>query len=209
MGCGRVRNALLRLVYFLSTNYLVCEVGMALLEILEFPDPRLRTRAVPVTEFDDALRKLVADMFETMYAAPGIGLAATQVDVHKQLLVMDVSADKSAPMVFVNPEILAREAVGTMEEGCLSVPGIFDEVERAQRIRVRAHDQHGIRFERELEGLAAVCLQHEMDHLEGKLFVDYLSVLKRDRARRKLEKDRRERAQSAPRKNAVAEPVAR
>lgn len=182
---------------------------MALLEILEFPDPRLRTRALPVTEFDDVLRKLVADMFETMYAAPGIGLAATQVDVHKQLLVMDVSADKSEPMVFINPEILARESVGTMEEGCLSVPGIFDEVERAQRVRVRAHDQHGIRFERDLEGIAAVCLQHEMDHLEGKLFVDYLSMLKRDRARRKLEKDRRERAQSASRKTPVAEPVAR
>ena len=166
---------------------------MALLEILEFPDPRLRTRAEPVTVFDAALSRLVDDMFETMYAAPGIGLAASQVDVHRRLLVMDLSNDRSAPMVFVNPEILAREGLGVMEEGCLSVPGYFDEVERAQRIRVRAQDRHGITFECELDGLNAVCLQHEMDHLEGKLFVDYLSMLKRDRVRRKLEKDRRER----------------
>ena len=167
---------------------------MALLEILEFPDPRLRTRAVPVTQFDPALSQLVDDMFETMYAAPGIGLAASQVDVHRQLIVMDCSADRSEPLVFINPEILAREDVGVMEEGCLSVPGIFDEVERAQRVRVRAHDRDGKVFECELDGIRAVCLQHEMDHLDGKLFVDYLSMLKRDRIRRKLEKDRRERA---------------
>ena len=167
---------------------------MALLEILEFPDPRLRTRAVPVTVFDAALSRLVDDMFETMYAAPGIGLAASQVDVHQRLLVMDVTNDRSEPLVFANPEILAREEVGVMEEGCLSVPGIYDEVERAQRIRVRAQDRHGAPFELDLEGIRAVCLQHEMDHLEGKLFVDYLSFLKRDRIRRKLEKGRRERA---------------
>jgi peptide deformylase len=166
---------------------------MSLLEILEFPDPRLRTRAAPVTVFDAALSRLVDDMFDTMYAAPGIGLAASQVDVHRQLIVMDCSGDRSEPLVFINPEILARDDIGKMEEGCLSVPGIFDEVERAQRVRVRARDRHGETFECELEGLRAVCLQHEMDHLDGKLFVDYLSMLKRDRIRRKLDKDRRER----------------
>lgn len=169
---------------------------MALLQILEFPDPRLRTRAEPVTLFDAELSRLVDDMFETMYAAPGIGLAASQVNVHRRLLVMDVSKESNEPMVFANPEIITRDAVGVMEEGCLSVPGIFDEVERAQRITVRAQDRHGITFERELEGIAAVCLQHEMDHLDGKLFVDYLSSLKRDRIRRKLEKDRRARTTS-------------
>jgi peptide deformylase len=169
------------------------ERPMALLEILEYPDPRLRTRAAPVTEFDAALSRLIDDMFETMYAAPGIGLAATQVNVHQRLLVMDISQDRSAPMVFINPEILDREQVGVMEEGCLSVPGFFDEVERAQRVRVRAQDRHGITFERELSALEAVCLQHEIDHLDGKLFVDYLSMLKRDRVRRKLEKERRDR----------------
>ena len=167
---------------------------MALLEILEFPDPRLRTRAVPVTQFDAALSRLIDDMFETMYAAPGIGLAASQVNVHQQLLIMDCSGDRSQPQVFINPEVLSRDEVGVMEEGCLSVPGIFDEVERAQRVRVRALDRNGTPFECELEGLPAVCLQHEMDHLDGKLFVDYLSMLKRDRIRRKLDKERRERA---------------
>lgn len=165
--------------------------AMALLEILEFPDPRLRTRAEPVTRFDEPLSRLIDDMFETMYAAPGIGLAASQVDVHRQLIIMDCSGDRSEPRVFINPEILAREEVGIMEEGCLSVPGIFDEVERAQKVRVRAFDRNGKPFECELEGLRAVCLQHEMDHLDGKLFVDYLSTLKRDRIRRKLEKERR------------------
>jgi peptide deformylase len=171
---------------------------MALLEILEFPDPRLRTRAVPVTVFDAALSRLVDDMFETMYAAPGIGLAASQVDVHRQLIVMDCSGDRSEPRVFINPQILDRADVGVMEEGCLSVPGIFDDVERAQRVRVRACDRDGSVFECELEGLRAVCLQHEMDHLDGKLFVDYLSMLKRDRIRRKLDKDRRERGSKLP-----------
>jgi peptide deformylase len=169
---------------------------MALLEILEFPDPRLRTRAVPVMQFDADLVRLVDDMFETMYAAPGIGLAASQVNVHRRLLVMDVSKDRSDALVFVNPEIVERDGIGVMEEGCLSVPNIFDEVERAQRVVVRAQDRHGVVFERELVELAAVCLQHEMDHLEGKLFVDYLSSLKRDRIRRKLEKDRKARATS-------------
>jgi peptide deformylase len=167
---------------------------MALLQILEYPDPRLRTKARPVTEFDAALHRLIDDMFETMYAAPGIGLAATQVDVHRRLIVIDVSAEKTEPQVFINPEILEREGAGTMEEGCLSVPGIFDEVQRAARVKVRFRDRDGATQERELEGLLAVCLQHEMDHLEGKLFVDYLSELKRERIRKKLEKDRKERA---------------
>jgi peptide deformylase len=166
---------------------------MARLTILEFPDPRLRTRAQPVKSFDAGLTKLVADMFETMYAAPGIGLAATQVDVHQRVIVIDVSEQHNQPEVFINPEILARDGEEVSEEGCLSVPTVFEEVKRAARVRVRACGVDGKVFERELEGLLAVCLQHEMDHLEGKLFVDYLSTLKRDRIRRKLEKDRRER----------------
>jgi len=166
---------------------------MARLQILEYPDPRLRTRAKPVEVFDEALAQLAADMLETMYAAPGVGLAATQVDHHKRLIVMDVSEDKQGSMVFCNPEILSSEGTGVTEEGCLSVPGIFDEVKRAARIRARAQDVTGKTFEVDLEGLAAVCLQHEMDHLEGKLFVDYLSELKRERIRKKLEKDRKER----------------
>lgn len=172
---------------------------MARLEILEFPDPRLRTRAQPVELFDAALGRLVDDMLETMYAAPGIGLAATQVNVHRRLIVIDISENKSRPMVFINPQILSRDGVEVSEEGCLSVPQIFEEVERAARIRVRAQDRDGKVFEAELDGLLAVCLQHEMDHLEGKLFVDYLSSLKRDRIRRKLEKNRREHAAAPPR----------
>jgi peptide deformylase len=169
---------------------------MARLQILEYPDPRLRTKAKPVEVFDAALTKVVEDMFETMYAAPGIGLAATQVDFHKRLIVMDVSEGRNEPRVFCNPEILSAEGAGVSEEGCLSVPGIFDEVKRAAKIRARAQDATGTTFEVELEGLTAVCLQHEMDHLEGKLFVDYLSDLKRERIRKKLEKDRKERANS-------------
>ena len=171
---------------------------MALLSILEFPDPRLRTRAEPVRSFDAALRKLIADMFQTMYAAPGIGLAATQVDVHRALLIMDASPDKNQPQVYINPEILLRDGVEVSEEGCLSVPSVFEEVQRAARVRVRAQNAEGKVFERELENLDAVCLQHEMDHLAGKLFVDYLSSLKRERIRHRLEKERRERASGAP-----------
>ncbi|MCW5569464.1 MAG: peptide deformylase [Steroidobacteraceae bacterium] len=167
---------------------------MSLLTILEYPDPRLRTRAEPVTVFDDALGRQIDDMFETMYAAPGIGLAATQVDYHRQLIVIDVSETKDARRVFINPVILARSGTAMMEEGCLSVPGIFDEVQRAASVRVRARDRHGIEFEQDLDGILAVCLQHEMDHLEGKLFVDYLSDLKRERIRKKLDKDRKSRA---------------
>ena len=167
---------------------------MALRTILEFPDPRLRTRAEPVTSFDAALGRLVDDMLETMYAAPGIGLAATQVDVHKRLIVIDISKEHNEPLVLVNPEILAREGDSSTEEGCLSVPGIFDEVKRAAKVRVRAKDRNGEPFERDFDDVLAVCVQHEMDHLEGRLFVDYLSDLKRERIRKKLDKDRKERA---------------
>ena len=166
---------------------------MALRTILEYPDPRLRTRAQPVTRFDAALGTLIDDMFETMYAAPGIGLAATQVDVHKRLIVIDLSKEHTEPLVLINPEILAREGEANTEEGCLSVPGIFDEVKRAAKVRVRAHDRNGEVFERDFEDILAVCIQHEMDHLDGKLFVDYLSDLKRERIRKRLDKERRER----------------
>jgi len=164
---------------------------MAKLKILEFPDPRLRTKAAPVTVVDDALRALIDDMFETMYAAPGIGLAATQVDVHKRLLIADVTADKSEPHVLINPEILQKDGVLVTDEGCLSVPGYYEEVERAEHIRVRFLDRQGEAQEIDVEGLLAVCIQHEMDHLDGKLFVDYLSEAKRQRIRKKLQKDRR------------------
>jgi peptide deformylase len=164
---------------------------MALLPILEFPDPRLRTVATPVDVVDDALRGLIDDMFETMYDAPGIGLAASQVDVHRRLLVLDVSEDKSRPMVFINPEVLEQRGRQTCQEGCLSVPGIYADVDRAEWIRVRALDRDGRSFEIEADGLLAVCIQHEMDHLAGKVFVDYLSPLKRDMVRKKLDKARR------------------
>lgn len=166
--------------------------SMAKLPILEFPDPRLRTVAKPVESVDDALRVLVDDMFETMYAAPGIGLAATQVDVHQRLLVLDVSEDQSRPMVFINPEILAAEGHQVYQEGCLSVPGIYADVKRANSVRVRALDRHGKEFEIEADGLLAVCIQHEMDHLAGKVFVDYLSPLKREQVRKKLAKQQRD-----------------
>jgi len=167
---------------------------MAKRTILEFPDPRLRTRAQPVTRFDAALGTLIDDMFETMYAAPGIGLAATQLDVHQRVIVIDLSKEHTEPLVLINPEILAREGEASTEEGCLSVPGIFDEVKRAAKIRLRAHDRNGEVSERDYDDILAVCIQHEMDHLEGKLFVDYLSDLKRERIRKKLDKERRERA---------------
>ena len=168
---------------------------MAVLEILEFPDPRLRTQAKPVSEVTDATRSLIDDMFETMYDAPGIGLAATQIDVHRRLLVADVSADKDDPWVLINPEIVAKDGVEVTEEGCLSVPGYYEEVERAEHVRVRYLDRDGKQAESEFEGLLAVCVQHEMDHLDGKLFVDYLSEAKRQRIRKRLEKDRRYRQQ--------------
>ena len=164
---------------------------MAVLKILEFPDPRLRRKAVPVETVDDELRALVDDMFETMYQAPGIGLAATQVDVHRRVLVADVSSDKSDPQVLINPEILEMDGKAVSEEGCLSVPGYYEEVERARHIRVRYLDRDGQPVEEDMEDLLAICVQHEIDHLDGKLFVDYLSEAKRQRIRRRLEKERR------------------
>jgi len=167
---------------------------MAVLEILEFPDPRLRTRAKPVQNVTDQLRALIDDMLETMYAAPGIGLAATQVNVHQRLLVMDISEDGSDPLVFINPEITVLDPeLGEYDEGCLSVPGYYETVNRPKRISVTALDRDGQSQTRELDGLLAICLQHEVDHLEGKLFVDYISPLKRQRIRKKLEKDQRNR----------------
>ena len=164
---------------------------MAKLPILEFPDPRLRTVAKPVERVDDALRRLIDDMFETMYAAPGIGLAATQVDVHQRLLVLDVSEDKSSPMVFINPEITDKQGSQVYQEGCLSVPGIYADVTRADSVTVRALDRQGVPFEITADGLLAVCIQHEMDHLAGKVFVDYLSPLKRELVRKKLAKQKK------------------
>lgn len=159
---------------------------MTKLAILRYPDPRLYTRAAPVQRFDQGLRKLVQDMAETMYAAPGIGLAATQVDVHQRLLIIDLSESHDQLQVYINPEIIQRAGQQQLEEGCLSVPGIYDVVQRAEQIRVRAQDQDGQWFEQQADGLLAVCIQHEMDHLDGKVFVDYLSRLKRDRIKTKL-----------------------
>ena len=165
---------------------------MALLNILEFPDPRLRTEAKPVETVDDSIRQLVADMFETMYDAPGIGLAATQVNVHKRVIVIDVSEDKSQPLVFINPEItILDDEKADCEEGCLSVPGYSEAVSRPTHVRINALDEYGEAFEMEPSDLLAVCVQHEIDHLNGKLFVDYLSPLKRQRIRTKLEKEQR------------------
>jgi peptide deformylase len=170
---------------------------MSVLTILEYPDMRLRKRAAPVKVVDDALRQVIDDMLETMYAAPGIGLAATQVDIHKRLLVLDVSEAKDTPLVFINPEVevLDPEPFG-YEEGCLSVPGYYDLVTRPRKVRVKALDRQGQPFETEAEGLLAVCLQHEIDHLDGKLFVDYLSILKRQRIKHKLLKDQKQKVQA-------------
>jgi len=164
---------------------------MSVLTILEYPDPRLRTKARPVGDVNDAVRRLIDDMLKTMYAAPGIGLAATQVDVHERILVMDISDTKDDPRCFINPEILECQGSESSEEGCLSVPGVNEPVSRAGKIRVRALDRDGQSFELEAEGLLAVCIQHEMDHLEGKLFVDYLSELKRLRIKKKALKQRK------------------
>ena len=162
---------------------------MALLPILEFPDPRLRTVAKPVAQVDDTIRQLIDDMFETMYDAPGIGLAASQVNVHKRVVVIDVSEDKSQPLVFINPEIeVLDQEMNQYDEGCLSVPGFYETVERPGHIRVKALDRNGQPFVLEPQGLLAVCIQHELDHLNGKLFVDYISPFKRTRIRSKLEK---------------------
>jgi peptide deformylase len=168
------------------------EKQMAILDILHFPDPRLRNTAKPVAQVDDSIRRLIDDMLETMYQAPGIGLAATQVNVAKRVVVIDLSEEKNQPLCLVNPEIIEKDGEEQMEEGCLSVPGIYELVKRANQIRVRALDRDGTPFEMEAEGLLAVCIQHELDHLEGKLFVDYLSSLKRQRIRKKLEKENRQ-----------------
>jgi peptide deformylase len=167
---------------------------MAILNILRYPDARLHKLAQALTVFDDGLRNLVRDMTETMYAAPGVGLAATQVDVHKQVIVVDVSERRDSPVVLVNPEVVEASGVSDIEEGCLSVPGIYDTVERAERVRVRAYDQHGKAFTLEAQGLLAVCIQHEMDHLKGKVFVEYLSPLKQQRIRGKIAKQLRKSA---------------
>ena len=164
---------------------------MPILTILEYPDNRLRTKAEPVTDFGEDLQNQINDMFETMYAAPGIGLAATQVDIHKQLFVVDISEDKQSPLVFINPTIVERRGLETMEEGCLSFPGVYAKVERANEITIEAMDRHGKPFSLDAGGLLAVCIQHELDHTQGKLFVDYLSALKRQRIRKKLEKDQK------------------
>ena len=164
---------------------------MALLPILRYPDPRLHRKATPVTAVDDAIRKLIADMAETMYAAPGVGLAATQVDVHKRVVVIDVSEDKSKLFAFINPEILDRSGEQVCEEGCLSVPGIYEKVTRSERVKVRALDPQGEPFTLEAEGLLAVCIQHEIDHLDGKVFVEHLSQLKQSRIKARLAKQAR------------------
>jgi len=180
---------------------------MALLPILEYPDPRLRIRAEPVTKFDAELKAFVADLFETMYAAPGIGLAATQVNVHKRILVCDVATEGKEPYCLINPEIVSAEGNISAEEGCLSVPEFYDFVERAEKVRVRAHDPDGRAYEIEAEGLLAVCIQHEMDHLEGKLFVDYLSELKRERLKKKAMKKAKRSAAEAPQRARDSVPV--
>jgi peptide deformylase len=165
---------------------------MAKLDILTFPDPRLRNQARAVERVDDAVRRIVDDMLETMYAAPGIGLAAIQVDIPKRIVVIDISDDKQDPLCLINPEILERSGEEQMDEGCLSVPGFYETVTRAERVRVRALGRDGQPFELDTDGLLAVCIQHEIDHLDGRLFVDHISALKRQRIRRKLEKDKRQ-----------------
>ena len=164
---------------------------MSIRQILHYPDPRLRRVAAPVAQVDDAVRRLLDDMAETMYQAPGIGLAAVQVDVALRVVVIDISPERNALHEFINPEIVMRDGVHIMEEGCLSVPGVYDTVQRAQQVRVRALDRNGNAFELEADGLLAVCIQHEIDHLDGKVFVDYLSRLKQQRIRKKLEKQQR------------------
>ena len=173
---------------------------MAILNIIEFPDERLRKKAKPVETFDDALEQLIDDMLETMYEAPGVGLAATQVNVRQRVLVIDISEEKNAPICLINPELVDQQGTEEMDEGCLSVPGVFEKVRRAEKVSVRALDREGAPFELDAEGLLAVCIQHEMDHLEGKLFVDYLSPLKRQMVRKKLKKEQRQRAAQGPQK---------
>lgn len=166
---------------------------MAILDILEFPDPRLRTKAKPVTKVDDNIRKLTDDMLETMYQAPGIGLAATQVNVHQRIVVIDVSEEKDQPLVLINPEFEVISGEQDFDEGCLSVPGYYETVTRAEKIRLKALNREGEAFEMECDGILSVCVQHELDHLDGKLFVDHISKLKRERIRKKLIKEQKDR----------------
>jgi peptide deformylase len=179
---------------------------MAILNILHYPDPRLRHVARPVEAVDDQVRRLVADMLETMYAAPGIGLAATQVNIGQRIVTIDISEERNRPLALINPEIIERQGDEEMEEGCLSVPGVYESVRRAERVRVRALDRDGKAFELEASGLLAVCIQHELDHLDGKLFVDHLSPLKRQRIRKRAEKTERQHrpARPAPAREHVA-----
>jgi peptide deformylase len=176
---------------------------MAILTILEYPDKRLRQKALPVEAVDDSIRTLVGDMLETMYKAPGIGLAAIQVNVRKRVLVIDVTEEKNDPLCLINPEILSKEGTEEMDEGCLSVPGIFEKVSRAEKVKVRAMDLEGKTLELDADGILAVCIQHEIDHLDGKLFVDHISPLKRHRAGKKLEKERRLRSTQGPSKSSA------
>lgn len=170
---------------------------MAILDILHFPDKRLRTVAKPVKEVDDSIRKLVDDMFETMYLAPGIGLAATQVNVHQQIIVIDVSENKEQPLCLINPEIINEEGTESCDEGCLSVPDVYEKVERAEKVTVKALDQNGEEYTLQANELLSVCIQHEIDHLKGKLFVDYLSPLKLQRIKKRMLKQQREEQHSA------------
>jgi peptide deformylase len=186
------------LATFLSQKHDIALITpMTKLVILEYPDPRLRKKAVTVPVVDDAVRQLADDMLETMYGAHGVGLAATQVDVHQRLIVLDVSEERNRPLILINPQLLKQEGSAPAEEGCLSLPGIYDKLSRATHIRVRALGRDGEPFEMDAEGLLAVCIQHEMDHLDGKLFVDYLSELKRQLIRRRLTKERRQRSPSS------------
>jgi peptide deformylase len=186
------------LATFLSQKHDIALITpMTKLVILEYPDPRLRKKAVTVPMVDDAVRQLADNMLETMYGAHGVGLAATQVDVHQRLIVLDVSEERNRPLILINPQLLKQEGSAPAEEGCLSLPGIYDKLSRATHIRVRALGRDGEPFEMDAEGLLAVCIQHEMDHLEGKLFVDYLSELKRQLIRRRLTKERRQRSPSS------------
>ena len=168
---------------------------MPILQILEFPDPKLRKKAEPVTVFDEKLEVLIEDMLETMYEAEGIGLAATQIDVHKRLLLIDISENRDCPQVFINPEIeILEDELSEYDEGCLSVPGFYETVSRPRKVKIIAQDSKGEKFEQVAEGIFATCIQHEIDHLDGKLFVDYLSILKRQRIRSKLEKEHKKSA---------------
>ncbi|WP_078117867.1 peptide deformylase [Thiosocius teredinicola] len=176
---------------------------MAILDILHFPDARLRNVAKPVTEVDDSVRKLIDDMFETMYDAPGIGLAAIQVNDPRRVIVVDTSEERNAPLALVNPQIVEKQGEEEMDEGCLSVPGVYETVQRAEKVRVRALDRDGKQFEMDVDGLLAVCIQHEIDHLDGKLFVDYLSNLKRQRIRKKLEKEARQSGEKPQKRRAI------